>query len=60
MSRRSIMNSGAKLVSLNVNGMNNLGKMGKVWEKFTKEGIEVIFFFFYKKPTRNLTSEHDN
>ena len=35
---------GIRMVSLNVNGMNNPIKRGKVLTKFRKEEVQVIYF----------------
>jgi len=43
------------MVSLNVNGMNNLIKRGKVLTKFKKEEMQAIFTHIYK-----LTCHHKN
>ena len=46
---------GIRMVSLNVNGINNPIKRGKVLTKFRKEEVQVIF---YKKPMSS--QEHEN
>ena len=45
---------GIRMVSLNVNGMNNPIKRGKVLTKFRKEEVQVIYF------SKKHTCHHKN